>query len=303
MNNKDVLQSILINLKAQGQLPKQIDFSMVGDRYWCVTSDEIIHSKRIISEEVFTGMAFDKETALLKSLSERVERLAFIEGSRSNHLSCKTDASDGFAAIPQSLGFRKATESAWFEAVERYVWASWWDDLKVAHKIETILPDSIQVANSSYLQSVFAQLSLKKLQVVTPCVLNMQSSEVLILLGSLENGGFISGGACGRLENHESTFYRGLDELFRHGMGYKKYLIDNLDPKSFYEKRLLYFATGEGSELVLNRLAEQGTESISLPGLAIDKSVPTGFSDYYVHRCYFRGQPPFVGGALERLCL
>jgi hypothetical protein len=79
---------------------------------------------------------------------------------------------------------------------------------------------------------------------------------------------------------------------------------NKIPPQSFYEKRLAFFGLGHGDQLVAKRLANPGTESVILPHLAIDETVEHSMSqDYFVHRCLFENQPPFVGGELERLCL
>ncbi len=125
---KSLLTEILTSLRLAQQLPSKIDFSKIGERFWCVIADELNaengNAKSIISEIVFTGMSFDKDTAVLKALSERAERQAFIDGAKSGLASCLTPRSDGFAALPKSLlQSMDVREFALNEAIERFAWS------------------------------------------------------------------------------------------------------------------------------------------------------------------------------------
>lgn len=252
----------------------------------------------IISQDVFTGHSFEKEVALLKALSERAERYTFTEGYNNGLESCQTERSDGFAASPLAMS-QSARENALNEALERFVWANWWDNTHISFSIEQV---EIAKNNSSYLGSIVSSLDIESLLLVKPDF-DFENKEVQIIFGKLKNGGYISGGACGDKNASENTFYRGMDELYRHGMAYKNALVKNKNPKTFYEQRLFYFASGLGNQLVEARLQKNGKDSIVVTKLKVDSEIPTSFPEYKVHRCLFENQPPFVGGVMERLCL
>jgi hypothetical protein len=129
------------------------------------------------------------------------------------------------------------------------------------------------------------------------------SVEVQILIGKIKDKGYISGGACGFVQDSTNTFNRGMDELYRHGFAYLRSIEKNIEPVSLYEKRLLFFSSGAGNSIVEARLSQNGLKEISLPELLIDSPVRSIFDGYHVYRCYFKNQPPFVGGNMERLCL
>lgn len=279
-------------------MPRRIDFSKVGDRFWCVVADSEKDADVIINQDVFTGHSFDKEVALLKALSERAERYTFIEGHNNGVDSCQTERSDGFAAMPTAVP-QSARDNALNEALERFVWGTWWDDTQISFSVEQI---DLSKKNSSYLAAIVSVLEIESLFLIKPNF-KFENKEVQIIFGKLKNGGYISGGASGNKNDSENTFYRSMDELYRHGMAYKNALSKNKQPESFYEQRLFYFASGLGNKSVESRLKQNGNNSIAIPNLKIDSEVPTQFSDYKVHRCLFENQPPFVGGALERLCL
>jgi hypothetical protein len=255
-----------------------------------------------MTEEVYTGLAESQELSLLKALSERIERLSYIQGHQKGLASCMTDRSDGFAALPKYFDQLKVKENALNEAIERFVWSSWWDNNDIKFKSSEILESDVKVQNSSYLKWIFNELNLEKLIVIKPSH-NRLTKEVQVVFGKIKNAGYVSGGACGGESESESVFLKGMDELLRHGLAYKKMSSQKIKPKSFYEKRLYYFASGEGNIIVQDRLSSSGNQILELPDLIIDESVPSVSEHYYVYRVLFKDQPAFVGGKLERLCL
>ncbi len=302
MNSRSILDSIVTELKGHNKMPKRIDFSKIGDRYWCVVSDNATDTLSVINEDVFTGFSNEKEVALLKALSERAERLAFIEGSKTGIQGCQTERSDGFAAMPLTSSAGAVRGNALNEAIERYAWSTWWDDTGSSFTIQTIHPDDKLVQSIRYLQEVIKTLNFEFLYVVSPAIDNA-AKEVQILIGKIKDKGYVSGGACGSTEETQTTFLRALDELYRHGFAVQRAIQKGIESNSLYEKRLMYFASGLGNKLVEERLAAQGIKVISLPKLQVDLEIESQIPGFTVHRCYFENQPPFVGGAMERFCL
>ncbi len=299
---KSILQTVIENLKRHDQMPTRIDFSFVGDRYWCVVSDNTTDNVSVMNEDVFTGFSDQKEVALLKALSERAERYTFIEGHKRQDAACATERSDGFAALPTSFDKNEVRANAFNEAVERFVWSTWWDDTDISFTTTEMKFGDDKVQKSEYLKTVFSTLNLEFIKIIKPDFKNFQL-ELPILIGKIKDKGYISGGACGPINESENTFNRGFDELYRHGFAYLRSIEKNIEPNSLYETRLLFFASGLGDSIVESRLAKDGIKPITLPELTIDSQVETRFDGYQVHRCHFKDQPPFVGGAMERLCL
>lgn len=298
------LENLLKALKSRGQLPVNMDASKVGDRYWFVCHDE--NQSQIISESSTTGFSDDPSIALLKSLSERAERSAFRSGFSNKIESCMTERSDGFAAYPTfyDSAKTKARESALSEAIERYVWSTWWDNKNIAFKIESITALAADLKINPYVSLVKEQCHLEEIFVIKPEVKNLHEQSVIILFGRSRFGSFISGGASGKNLDLKNTMLRSIDELYRHGLAINKIRTTNAEPKTFYEKRLAYFGLGHGNQLIRERLESKGAESIVLPNLAVDKEIAHEIQDLFiVYRCLFENQPPFIGGALERLCL
>jgi len=301
-SSKSILISVIKTLKQQNQMPARIDFSVVGDRYWCVVSDNSTDKQSVINEDVFTGFSEEKEIALLKALSERIERYSFIEGHKNKDVACSTERSDGFAALPSSFSKNDLRANALHEAIERFTWATWWDNFNIAFETSEIKATDIKIQNSEYIKTVFSDLNLEFIKIIKPTIL-ASSFDVQILIGKIRDKGYISGGACGSTQNSANTFNRGMDELYRHGFAYLRSIKKNIKPLSLYEKRLLFFASGSGNLIVEERLNQKGLSKIYLPELLIDSPVKTKFEGYQVYRCYFKDQPPFVGGDMERFCL
>lgn len=91
MDSKSILNSVISELKGQNAMPKRIDLSKIGDRYWCVVSENQTDPLSVMNEDVSTGFSQVKEVAVLKALSERAERKAFILGSKRQTAACGTE--------------------------------------------------------------------------------------------------------------------------------------------------------------------------------------------------------------------
>ena len=298
------LSILLKELKLKGQLPKNIDISIVGNRFWVACYDE--NESDIISESSTTGFSEDRNIAILKALSENAERSAFRSGYKKQLTTCMTDRSDGFAAYPIFYKNAEALahQAAYNEAVERYVWATWWDDVEIKFVMNELASFNAHTDIIKQVSIIKDQCAIDKIFVIQPEIGNEINLSVTILFGQLKSGGYISGGACGLSAEIDQSILKSLDELYRHGLAVKRMQDGNLKPNTFYEKRLSYFATGAGNHLIEKRIKATGIKSICLPNLQIDESVDHELSDlFYVHRCYFENQPAFVGGDLERLCL
>lgn len=298
------LLSFTSKLKEHGRLPKHIEVSSLSSGVMASVFNSAPSS--VINESVFCGIDPNPSTAVLKGLVEMIERQAFTEGHKHGLVYCQTERSDGFAAFPMSVTSQAtaiARENGLCEAIERYVWASWWDDPSVGHDIRSVDLDSLSVGES-LLRDLQDSLSLDSVIEVRPW--NNSSERIVILyLAFLAPVGVISGGACGKIDDIEAIRYRANAELLRHGLAANRLVAAKYSDLSFYEKRLRFFGlTDAGTKLAQNRLATKGSRTIELPRLAHDNSVPHSLSELVaVHRCLFENQPEFVGGELERLCL
>lgn len=285
--------------------PQNIQLTSVGGGFFASVFGDDVHDDAI-SENVSIGFAQTPELATLKGVVEWLERAAFREGAAANHPGCRTARSDGFAAFPLigdsgSKAKNSARKHAYGEAVERYVWATWWEDHEIGHErySESIIP--VDGLCSGLLSAAARQVEIDRFEVIVPNS-DAAESELAIIIAHLKNGGSLTGGAAGRLDD-AGLWERAAAELFRHCLALRRILNGESQAISFYERRILLFGTGEGRGIVADRLNRKGMKQVLLPALAFDDEIPYMQSDLvYVHRCLFDKQPPFIGGQLARLC-
>lgn len=295
------LITLIQNGVASGLVPESVEYSKIGDLYWVNVVQQ--STDALISDRVFTGFDVDYATALSKAISEKIEREAFQAGLDQGVDSCQTKRSDGFAAYPRFLSNpeTKVREAALNEAIERYVWATWWDDTEIKFDHQILDPSELGLGSPLF-EDLQAKLKINRLHLISPRFSRFSEKEALIFVAELENG-VLTGGACGDRSDRQGTILRGMAELYRHGL----VLVQNKKMPaelSFYEQRLLFLASSKGLENFNQRLAIQGSKEVILPDFAFDEVIPHANSKtHLVHRCLFKNQPPFVGGDLERMCL
>ncbi len=263
----------------------------------------------IMANNVTCGVSTEPETAALKAMVEFYERRVFQEGIERDDLICSRIHSDGVASYPMvedAVYFQEARRRAYAEAWERYVWATWWDDEDYGHSLQSF-ENSIYSNDPSIKQTIdeFAKILLiENFQIVEPLT-DSKDLRVVILFLKINGLGYISGGAAGKTSESTEIFFAAFSELIRHGLGVKRFLKTKALPTSFYEKRLMFFGCGDGNGIVTDRLNKVGMKLITTPKLEHDGEIESNALKnlIYTHRCLFEGQPPFVSGKLERLCL
>ena len=292
--NNDV-KNFLLQLKKRSIAPENIQFSSWGN--WTIVSSFNEIDDCFISERVSTGIDKNPKVALAKSLTEFCERRVF---RLSEDKAIKSSfRSDGLAAFPCFLpdGRSIVRKNSYNEAVERYLWATWWDDPSVYFEIKDI--------DHSEIGKLKKEFDVVKLSVIN--IYTENSDTVLsILLAENNNGGVVTGGAAGDEFQLAETYSRAFGELLRHLIVIKRMSENNLilQEISFYEQRLWGFGSGSWSEVVTSRLKIRGSRKIVLPTLLFDQEITHGDSDLFiVHRCLFKNQPTFIGGEVDRLCI
>lgn len=280
-------------LKMRSLAPKNIEFSSWHN--WTFVSSFNELNTKFISESVSMGIDKNPEIALMKSLTEFCE--SYIFRTSIDPAVKITTRSDGFAAYPSNVpDFQnRARNNAYNEAVERYLWATWWDNDEIAFSIE-----EIKLEEDEILKKEFELTNIYTIKVET------ENSDISlkILLAKNNDGGYVTGGAAGNDYEINQTNSRAFGELLRHLLVIKKMKNQMMSGLSFYEQRLWGFASGDWKDLVLSRLNSKSERTITLPSLIIDKEVIHKDSDLVcTHRCLFKDQPIFMGGNLERLCI
>jgi hypothetical protein len=301
--HSDLLSKLASEMKRRGALPKSIELSQVGKVHMAAAFNKV--DSQLISESVTVGMDSDPDLAVLKALVELIERKAFSAGKLAGQEICATPRSDGFAAFPcfGEGAEEAARENAFCESIERYVWAKWWDEGNISHNVRDLGQVGSEPA-TELLAAIGKVIPLRQCLEVRPKFAS-QEYVVIIVVAYLNDMGVVSGGACVRAPNLKEGRFRAMCELVRHALAVRRSMKEGIQPKTFYEKRMVYFGTSiEGERLVQSRLASLGNDVIRLPALKFDAQVSHPLSDLVmVHRCLFENQPPFIGGDLERLCL
>ena len=304
--NLSQLVNTIQSLKEQFKTIKSIEYSKVSDFYWFNIVE--VKDDSLITDRTYTGFDEKLDVAFSKAVSEFVERKSFNMGYSQNLKSCLTERSDGFAAYPLiqndiAKAKKISRENALAEAIERYAWASWWDNNFYEHEHEEYtLSDFAKKysVQSKILNEIDQEKKIQKIHIVEPLLENYQDLTLKIIVVEFSDG-IVTGGACGLNEDDASIITRAISELLRHAL----VLIQNKkrpDQLSLYEDRLLYFATPDGTKSFYKRINQKGIQKIKLPNLAIDELIPS-VQSHVVHRCLFENQPPFIGGAVERMCL
>jgi len=291
---KLIVDNFSRELKNRGLAPTNIQFGTWQN--WTLVSCFSENDSLFISEKVTMGIDQNPEIALMKGLTEFCERK--ISCDTLDPIARLTARSDGFAALPEQydLAHKRVQENALNEAIERYLWAKWWDDSST----KFFMSDDFTFANKEHL---LLEFNLEKISSIHILPSNHNSS-LLILIAKIKDSGYVTGGAAGNIQNKEQTFARAFGELLRHLIVVKEMLKSEYSPSSFYEKRLYGFGSGAWNKIVEDRLDQNGNNTIELPELVADREVEHSNSDFIIlHRCLFNNQPTFMGGELERLCI
>lgn len=303
---KQISSALLEKIDRLALVKPALEISHFGDLNFVSAFKD--RPKGLMCNDACAGVDGDPELAITKALVEFYERAVFQEGILNGHPACGRIHSDGIAAFPIHIenALAQARENAYLEAVERYVWAHWWDDSDIGHKANRIedFKTGYLSSNGNSLDEFRNFCDVEDFIVVEPFVKD-PTLNVQLLFAKVRNFGFVSGGAAGRKSEESRTFGRGLSELIRHGIALKRGIAQNISGSTFYEKRLMFFGLGRGNDLVVERLGKSGANKVDLPNLQIDQEIPSREFNklVYVHRCLFENQPPFVDGELERLCL
>lgn len=294
------LAAFIKAVKLKDLFPKNVQISEWRD--WTLVSCFDKATSSVISESVSMGIDKNPETALFKGLTEYLERR--LAKASQDPIVRLTERTDGFAAFPvlngqQERAQAQARRNALDEAVERLMWATWWDDDSVTFSTNSISSSPI----AQDLQALTDQFDLARVFEVQ--VDDAQNKYRLsILVAESKGGGFVTGGAASEINAKEKRFVPAFGELLRHLLALEQIRTLSDSELSFYEKRLSGFGSGRWGLAVRQRLSTVGNYRVELPSLVVDREVQQEAPDLVkIHRCLFTNQPIFIGGPLERLCI
>jgi hypothetical protein len=293
------LLSFIADVKEKNLFPRNVQ---VSEWYgWTLVSCFDEKKTAFISESVAMGIDKNPEIACFKALTEYLERRLSKESA--DPITRLTKRTDGFAAYPVLNGNHTearnlSRKNALFEAAERYLWATWWDNVNASYTKESLV-DSVISLDIRNLITEFDLADVYEIRIEEAQGLYRLS----ILLAETKNGGVVSGGAAS-LSSDQNRFVPAFGELLRHLLALEKIGTHSSFELSFYEKRLAGFGRGEWNEVFSSRMACYGDQKIELPELIADQEIFHSSSEIIkIHRCLYSNQPVFMGGRLERLCI
>lgn len=181
---------LLRELGRAGVLPSDICVSNDGSLSNVVLFKEQDLNKRTVFCGSVGGFSSTPDVALLKAISEHIERLAFLDWVKTQP-SKGIFGSTGFAAYP-TVFVRKATaqriarENAFHEALERYAWFQWWENQEIAHEVLS----GDRLPPLKILTDMRERVLLVRVQI--PEV----NAILQVIYLETEQGGFVAGGGC-----------------------------------------------------------------------------------------------------------
>ncbi len=303
------LLTIMRELEKKGKSPLKISLAKHGGMFFSSVSD--YSGIEFLDPSGGGAGAETPNLALIKGLMEYVERKVFSENQFSGAKVYNTESIDGTASFPKVLctkawALKRAREAALCEAIERFSWATWWENESISAQIDDTtneFNDELNVVRELAI-AIDKLTPVEKWLRIKPRLLGYDNLEVIIFFGLLKNKGIICAGACGPKNRPAESIRRVFSELFRHSYAVDAFVNRKIEAKFLYEHRLKYFGSGLGDSLFHARISKQSTEAIEFPGLEIDESLihPLSYC-VTIHRCLFENQPDFMSGSIEKLCI
>jgi len=213
-----------------------------------------------------SGTSPSPMVARFMAISEAMERWAHGQlhaGANRHKYGFDADpSSNGMAAYP-GLFRRQARASALMEASERFNLLNWWEGRLPASESDTQWP---------------------RVRAATIC---SSAPGVTVILFKRTTEGFIAYGH-GAAMDFSTACYKAAAEMERHALVVSRFALlhagqisDQLPPDAHpIERRSLFFATGSGHELFLERLRSRPHKPLAEPRLVFDGPVPGPWGRY-----------------------
>lgn len=283
------LRYLARKLITANKMPPVVRVNKNGDLYTVMVCEEDKEDRMFANPTAGAGTSGSLVLSTLKALSEYVERLAFYQQSDK----IVSNGSTGFAAHPKIMSLssvKQARTRAYYEAYERYVWPTWWDNSKFGANITDIntFPRFKNLVDQ-LLGSIKSQVKYKSIKLIFPTV--EEEHYLVICCMFLRPQGVIVGGAAGRHKDKKSLITHAVVELVRHVITYVRAQHLKIQSQNIYERKLLLFASGKRDDEVTARLNQKSNEVITATNLVVDEKIRHDLDKYfYVHRCSLRNQ-------------
>ena len=287
------LRRTLADLESRGVRLPEVHTSRFGayTRAWI---GDVGRRNGVFDWGVTGGVSKSPALAVLKSISELIERRAFREWRHDN--ADHSPDSTGFACMPYGLRPARrvqmiARENAHCEAIERMSWASWWQNSLIAASVDSFrircVPSLLRPIVGVI--DTLRTLALKRVILVRPAM--SSRFQPMICFYVLQDGGVVAGGACGA--EPTSTLCRAAHEALMHALALEAARTRNTRvSKDRYEMTLLYFGNCRNAvDLLMDRLNRSGRATFEIPPLDFDGQIRHSLAEIAcVHRCRLKNQ-------------
>ncbi|OGR77566.1 MAG: hypothetical protein A2X40_06700 [Elusimicrobia bacterium GWC2_65_9] len=253
------------------------------------------------------GWSSDKEESQCKAVTEAVERWAFRYCSKHSPAEADLDVNpttDGFAALPATLGEERLFIHAYCEALERWGLSRLWDHGDIAFR--RVRPHNDQVLK------LFARFpgQLHCFEAIVKLDRSNQTlaTQLVFCLCVFETptGGAIPGSACGA--HSQIALERAMLEAYVHVRAFARMKDCNVESfENMIEKRLCFFGNQtRGYAMVKERIQETASPGpINPPDIAFSKRLDGPWNpEVLVHRVMISGDSRAANdAALERFLI
>jgi hypothetical protein len=252
------------------------------------------------------GWSRDREESQCKAVTEAIERwaLRFYSLNAPNEAALHLDpTSNGFAALPASLGEARLISGAYCEAVERWTLARLWDQGGFPTR-EVALDDSTLAAllPKSLGESRCFETTLKS---ATPKLSGGDRLYFVLCLVKTAEGGVLPGSACGLHPNE--VLERAVCEARIHINAFKRLSSKNgIQLANLTEQRLRHFAENPaGFDTIIRRLMISDTPpSMTAPPAAFSRRLHGEWDpEVSVHRVMVEQPLHLQEGGLDRFLI
>jgi hypothetical protein len=253
------------------------------------------------------GWSVDKEESQCKAVTEAVERWAFLHCSKHSPAEAGLDVNpttDGFAALPASLGEERLVIHAYCEALERWGLNRLWDDGDIAFRRVKPQDDRLLKLFAPFpgeLHCFEAAASLDR-----SCPIPTTQLTFCLCVFETPTGGAIPGSGCG--VSPQATLERAVLEAYVHARAFAKMKDRGVESfENLTEKRLCFFGSqARGYAMVKERIKESACpEPFKAPDIAFSKRLNGPWNpEVLVHRVMLSGDPKAATDpALERFLI
>lgn len=273
-------------LRGSSEKPDVEHINRFGEYYICYLGSK--HAEKYaITNSCSSGMDKNKNVAVAKCISEFIERAAFRHGLSIGDPHCRTQRSEGFAALPLHVSSceKKVRDISLCESIERYSWPHFW------HHDIGFTKESAAHSTLSFSQKI----PLQSLEYIFP---DIDSKYIFcICLGKIGSDGAIVGSACAKTKQEAQE--HAMTEMIRHYIGVVNIRNGYESQDKNYGNRLKYLSE-KGFSLYKKRLQKNSGVAITLPKLEIDSIIDHNFSEtHMVYRTRFFGQMQFINENIE----